>query len=319
MRLSDEKRGLIARAELVIPMFSDLHTDSVDDPHFTAQMNALKELRDEVGKFDAVISLGDLPAMLGRSKHASNAEIGELLRTSAEIMSKTADAPLLAVNGNHDAVGTDFFSPELWNSSVGRDPERGLGVHDGENVWFYADFEKAKLRFIFLSVPHGSDLSGERPTPLWSFGKEQLDWLEKTLAGISDGWHAILFSHVPFCSVYDGDMESTLRVWDGKRERDATIASLCGWIDDRNEAEEILNLSGKVILAIGGHEHYDEVFAPGKEKRGFVNRLCFPQVVISSHRKTEKSPDRLFSSTEVKVIGVEADGTTSLKVLIIGE
>ena len=307
----------LCEKELVIPILSDLHIYGTDDSHFQAQLKALRELRKESG-FDALISLGDIPAMLGRERHASDEEIKALLHETTKMLSEAAEAPVLSINGNHDGIGTDFFSPILWNDSVGREYERGLCVHDRENVWFHADFAKVRLRMIFLSVPHRSKLSGEYPTPLWSFGEEQLDWLSGVVGSIPEGWRAIVFSHVPLCSEYAGDMESTLRVWDGEAERDATIASLCGWIEDRKKAEDILNSSGKIICAIGGHEHYDDLFGAGEEKRGYVNRLNFPQVVVSSHRMTEKTSEQLFASCGTRIVCVPAEGTVSLKLLIVG-
>ena len=310
LNISERALEQIKSSRFVIPVFADLHTDSLDDRHLAAQVSALRCLR-EIRKPDAVISLGDMPAMLGRDRHASNSQIAALISGMCERLSEAADAPLLAINGNHDAVGTDFFSPTLWRGAV-KGFDRGLSKHDRDSVYYYADF--GGYRFVFLSVPHDSELGGRYPTPLWSFGDEQLDWLERTL-GESAGKRIVIFSHVPFCSVYDGP-DTLMDVWDGERVRKATRASLCGWIDDRERAESILKRH-EIVCAVAGHEHYDAVFAPGETRNGFVNRLDCPQVIVSSHRVYKSVPEDFFARGGFSVIALNAGDTPSLKVIVM--
>ena len=310
LNIPEKTLELLRASRFVIPVFADLHTDSPDDRHLKAQVSALCELR-EIRKPDAVISLGDMPAMLGRDRHASNAKVAALISGICEKLAEAAGAPLLAINGNHDAVGTDFFSPTLWRGAV-KGFDRGLAKRDGDSVWYYADF--GGYRFVFLSVPHDSELGGVYPTPLWSFGDEQLDWLERTLCRTT-GKRIVIFSHVPFCSVYDGP-DTLMDVWDGERVRKATRASLCGWIDDRERAESILKRH-EIVCAVAGHEHYDSVLAPGELRNGFVNRLDCPQVIVSSHRVFKSVPEDFFERDGFSVIALNAGDTPSLKVILM--
>lgn len=307
---------IISESSYVFPIVSDLHIDSLISGHFKRQLALLEGLSAE-RRPDALISLGDLPAMLGRQQHASNERVIELLSCGAKMLSNAADAPLLAINGNHDGIGTDFFSTELWNEAIGTQYEGGLGHHEGKSPYFYADF--GIYRFIFLSVPHGSDLKAELPTPLWSFGAEQLSWLRGVI-GSSSGRKLVIFSHVPLCSVYQGDPTLTLATWDGKRERRSTIASLCGWIDDREKAEEIINplaRSGELLCAISGHEHFDGIYQPGEMRNGVTNRLGCCQVIVSSHPKYAIAPELLFEREELSIVCVNSDNTPALKLLCL--
>ena len=65
-------------------------------------------------KLDAVVSLGDNLSMLGRNIHASNEMIKDLLTGIFDRVSVACDVPLYPVHGNHDGIGTDFFSAEFW-------------------------------------------------------------------------------------------------------------------------------------------------------------------------------------------------------------
>ncbi len=316
--MTDFVRNRLSQSRYIFPIFSDMHTDSLEAKHFCRQLALLSSFAAEY-KSDALISLGDFPAMLGRQQHASNERIIELLSGGAKMLSSTADAPLLAINGNHDGIGTDFFSPELWNEAIGVHFERGLGRHDGKAPYFFADF--GEYRFIFLSIPHGCDLECELPTPLWSLGKDQLEWLE-ALMSASGEKRVIIFSHVPICSEYLGDPAPTLAVWDGKRERRATIASLCGWIDDRAEVERIINSfadknPGKLLFAVGGHEHFDAAFKSGETRSGMTNRLVCPQIIVSSHPKYARAPELLFEKDELSIVCINVEDTPSLKLLCI--
>ena len=125
----------------------------------------------------------------------------------------------------------------------------------------------------------------------------------------------MIFSHVPLCSVYNGDPSVLMDVWDGKSARKATRASLCGWIDDRENAERILNRFDNIICAIAGHEHFDAVYEPGEERNEFTNRLSFPQLIISSHRIYKDSPETIFTRGGFDLISLNTGTTPALKVI----
>ena len=100
--------GLNAEDSLIFPIFTDLHTTDVDHEYMDKLIPVLKLITDKL-EYDAVINLGDNFGMLGRDIHITNDE----LKTRFErVFSAVYDAvrhPVINVNGNHDAPGTDFF------------------------------------------------------------------------------------------------------------------------------------------------------------------------------------------------------------------
>ncbi len=286
--------------------FSDAHLHTPEDETFAKLIAALAALQGDE-KPDAVVDLGDNLAMLGRESSASNEQIADYLHTISEKVQAATDLPLFSVNGNHDGIGTDFFDVPLWNRAVGSQFARGMSVHEGEgeaqSAYYYVDLPDNALRLIALSLPHGADVHADMPTPLWSFGDAQLRWLAKTALCVPAGWDVLILCHVPFCcAAYFGDFSETLEVFNGETRARSTIASLCGWIEDRDTAEGILHAfhshtafdddardihvsyesAGALLAVIGGHEHCDAILYPGDPLGMYVNRLPCPQILIGA-------------------------------------
>ncbi len=286
--------------------FSDAHLYSPEDPTFAALCGALSALDGEDRPM-AVVDLGDNLAMLGREESADNARIADYLSRISEKVQAASDLPLFSVNGNHDGIGTDFFDVPLWNRAIGARYARGKSVHEGEreeqSAYYYVDLPDNGLRLVVLSLPHGSDLTAEMPTPLWLFGDTQLAWLAEQALAVPMGTDVLVLCHVPLCcAAYFGDFSQTLEVFDGQKRATATIASLCGWIEDRDTIEAILGAfaahttfdddargihadysgSGKLLAVISGHEHCDAVLYPGDPLGQYVNQLPCPQILIAA-------------------------------------
>ncbi len=286
--------------------FSDAHLHSPDDETFTKMLGALSSLQGEE-KPDAVVDLGDNLAMLGREISADNDCIAAYLKTISEKVQAATDLPLFSVNGNHDGIGTDFFDVPLWNRAIGSRYAHGMSVHEGEgenqSAYYYVDLPENGLRLVVLSLPQGSDTEADMPTPLWLFGDAQLKWLAQTALQVDADTDVLILCHVPLCCAeYFGDFSATLEVFNGKERAVSTIASLCGWIEDRDTVEAILKAfndrtafddgvrgihtnyqsSGRLLAVIGGHEHCDAVLYPGDPLGKYVNQLPCPQILIAA-------------------------------------
>ncbi|MBO5197872.1 MAG: metallophosphoesterase [Lachnospiraceae bacterium] len=300
------KLQALAEADsLIIPIYTDLHTSSLKGESFRLLIQGLKEIS-AIRKPNAVISLGDNLSMLGRTEHASNARIRELL---TGIFDQTADAvgdvPCYILHGNHDGLGTDFFDREFWYSIVGNHYDNQKARREGHSAYFYVDEQKSHSRLIFLSLPSGSDVEAELPTPLWEFGDIQLKWLAETALNpesMQEIQNIILFCHVPFTTPSEsGVMTAKLGVWTGVRAAESYIKALCGWISDREEAEKILKAyashtayheekrnihadytaaKAPLIACISGHNHNDRVILPGQQNGTHPNHLPCPQILI---------------------------------------
>ena len=136
-----------------------------------------------------------------------------------------------------------------------------------------------------LSLPYDSDIENEMPTPLWGFGKEQLNWLRQT--ALATNKNVIILSHVPFYYKYTGDKEATLDVWTGSEAKVSYISALCGEIEDIDEATEIIEQYNarpdtKLVACLSGHTHTDSLWAPYEEKNEVKNPLPCYQIVTTS-------------------------------------
>ncbi len=241
---------------LVFTIFSDLHSSGNDEALDTLT-KYLKMITDEL-KPDLAINLGDNLSMLGRDTHLSNEDVENILSRVLETLKSSVSCPLLNTNGNHDAVGTDFFDRELWNRVLDKNTESIISSR--KNGYYYLDI--GFVRLVFLSVPYGSDINKEHPTPLWAFGDEQLEWLKGALNTKND---VILFCHVPIFYKFGGDMERMIDVWTGTEVKRAFVKDLCGLVEDADKACEIIKQAGNVIACFSGHTHKDQLFPPLSE------------------------------------------------------
>ncbi len=285
-----EKIAQLRRADsLVLALFSDIHVGSVDDGRVDLLCETLSHINAEIN-LDAVVDLGDNPSMLGRRYHSTNEELTEFFTKLLSKIQAAAGVPLICVNGNHDAVGTDFFNADFWNAIV----KNKFGVSNavyGGGSYFYIDYPRSKTRVIVLSVPCGSDLTAEMPTPLWRYGEEQLEWLEGV--ALDTDYDILLLCHTPPYDYYIGDMEATLGTWDGEKGRVSTIAALCGWTDDSEKIAEITSshTRSKILAMFSGHTHFDSLWQPFENRGDFTNPLACTQVVMKgpAHELDEQS------------------------------
>ncbi len=263
---------------LIFPIFSDLHVDGVDTPEAENLLNALTVICDALHT-NGVIDLGDNVSMLGRKHHISNIQLTQVLTRLFDAIHSAAGCPLYLINGNHDAVGTDFFKPALWNQIVQGKYDAAMAHSQPDGSYYYVDCDQADLRMVFLSVPYESDLTAEHPTPLWTFGQDQLTWLKDV--ALNTNHSVLLFSHVPFYYRYRGDKTIIYEVWDGEKTATTYVDALCGWIDDAEEAAAVVAERGNVIACFSGHTHEDSLWEPYERRGEDVNYLPCHQIVTT--------------------------------------
>jgi len=283
-RACEKVEAIRTKKSLVFPIFTDLHTYEVSHEYVKKLTFSLKEITGKIS-CDAVIDLGDNLGMLGREIHITNDDLKKRLQEIFEAVQGATNCPTIHVNGNHDAIGTDFFKPNFWNSIVKGAYGNDMAVYAEEGSYYYMDYEKANTRLVVLSLPYESDIESEMPTPLWGFGEKQIAWLKET--ALNTKKNVIILSHVPFYYEYIGDMESTLGVWDGEHAKLSYISALCGWIEDRSEAMEVINAfdslpDTRLAVCLSGHMHDDSLWMPGEEKNGRENPLPCKQIVTAA-------------------------------------
>ena len=294
-RASEKVAEIRCDDSLVFPLFTDLHTKDADHEFMTRLIPAIKLVTENI-RCDAVLDLGDNFDMLGRQIHISNSELKARFESVFEaIYEASGKLPLINVNGNHDAIGTDFFKPDFWNDITKGKYGNTSAVYGNEGSYYYVDYVKANTRLVVLSLPYDSDIEAEMPTPLWGFGKKQLEWLENN--ALDTSMDVIILSHVPFYSKYTGDMESTLGVWDGENAKLSYIANLCGWIDDLDDAVKIIEEFDKregsrLVGVLSGHTHGDSTRKPYEEIKGKKNPLpCYQFVTGTACLPQTDCPD----------------------------
>lgn len=289
-------KSLLREDSLVLPLFTDAHLNTLGEPAAVALIEALEALSaaftDAGIRPDAVLALGDNPDMLGRKHHASNDEIAALIGGLLDRAAAPWSCPMFALNGNHDGIGTDFFSRALWSRIT-----RGK-YGSTRDPWFAVDFDEKRVRLVCLSLPSGSDLEAEHPTPLWEYGKEQLRWLAGE--ALNTPYPVLLAGHVPFYYEFLRNDGRMLGVWTGDRAAQTPIRNLCGGIADRKEAEAILNAfhshapyrnealgirmpasdpGCRLLAMLSGHMHADGIYASGETADSGVNTLPCAQAV----------------------------------------
>lgn len=303
---------------LAFAVFSDLHTTSPDAEMTEELMVALKEICQQLS-LDAVIDLGDNPAMLGRNHHITNEDLIIFFKNLFDKMKQAAGCPLLLINGNHDAVGTDFFKPELWNSVTKGIYDDSLATYAPQGSYYYVDFERANTRLVFLSLPHDSDLTGVHPAPLWSFGEKQLTWLKKE--ALNTEKTVLLFCHEPFYYAYHGSFgpnDTLFEVWDGEKVTKTPVINLCGWIDDLDEVVSIVEKSGRVAACFSGHTHQDSLWMPHEQHNVDINPLPCYQVVTRNPVETPWDKEDMEIGVAIDIL--VWDGTSrTIRMLRVGD
>lgn len=299
-RVGEEVRKVRKEDSLVFLTFSDLHIKTAEDARVENLLLALEALDAAVSP-DYAVNLGDNPDMLGRMDHIPNPELAALFSKLFDRMQGAVRCPLLLIHGNHDGPGTDFFMPDFWNAITKGRYGHDKAVYGEEGSWCYLDVPAPEVRLVMLSMPYGSDVEREIPTPLWRFGDAQLKWLANT--ALDTQLPVVLLVHVPLFYEYTGDRESMLGVWTGERAAESFIKDLCGEIGDRETAMGILLAfhnheayvreelgialkpsaeSARLAGCFSGHNHIDSMWAPGDARGVRINRLPCTQVVTKA-------------------------------------
>ncbi|CAM4481117.1 metallophosphoesterase family protein [Paenibacillus xylanexedens] len=212
------KRVMNVREEGDIPflLLTDTHytvNGTWDDTYASIQ-----QLHKEIG-LDGIIHLGDFTdGMTSRevSRHYVEQVLGDL---------KKNEIPVWVTLGNHD---TNYFGNNSDRFSIEEQCELYLGRDEPR---YFVDFDKQKLRFIFL------DSFDPNETLRYGYNAACIQWLNKLLENTPEDWKVAIFSHLT--------PVSRLQYW---------AKELRG----ENELMQLLNIhADKVLAFINGHNHGD--------------------------------------------------------------
>lgn len=175
--------------------------------------------------FDAMIHLGDLtdgmvPLAITREYAVKVMEDLHSLKV-----------PVYLTLGNHDS---NYFrsNPEWLNEK-----EQSFLYLGKEEPWYYVDFEKQKLRCLFLhSFNHREKIR-------YGFSMEEVEWVKQVLAQTPDAYRVLVFAHVPLLP--------EMHFWTKEiRNSKEMLEAL----------EKYVQQGGKILAYIHGHNHADQIY-----------------------------------------------------------
>lgn len=184
----------------------------------------LQEVCRETG-FDAMIHLGDLTD--GMIPLAVTKEYTVRVMRDLE----TLQVPVYLALGNHDS---NYFrgNPE-WMS----EQEQSKHYLGREKPWYYVDFEKPKLRCLFLhSFNHRENIR-------YGFPLEEIEWVKNTLLAAPAGYSVLVFAHVPLLP--------EMHFWSKEIRNSSEMLEVL---------EEYVAQGGRILAYIHGHNHADQIF-----------------------------------------------------------
>ena len=162
---------------------------------------------------------------------------------------------LMLISGNHDDVYGSYTSSDgtttyyankadpkkVWNKLYRPQSKDFRRVFGGNGTYFWLDNVPQKVRFVCLNS-HFYDgeaiTSGTERAMNFTFGSEQLSWLENTALSVEDGWSVVVCVHAPPIASYSG-------LFSG---------------NDYTEVRRVITESAADIIAVfTGHMHLDNV------------------------------------------------------------
>lgn len=236
-----------------------------------------------------------------------------------------SNIPLFYVMGNHD---TNYFrkNPEKFSDKEIDD----IYLKDLPNNvkresikrYYYADYEKEKLRMIFL------DSFNPDEQEKYGFDDEQLEWLEDILKRTEKEYATIIFSHVPPVArlhYWSDTIRGSKKLMSILHEYNICSGrKLLGFIHGHNHAEQVDEKEGFPIISIGCAkcEYFTDKKPEGsityKRKIGDVSQELWDVLSISAKNGQLKftrfgaGEDRMVEKTKETVRKVITYGTFDL-------
>jgi len=199
--------------------------------------------KDVVGTLEAAVAkinaLPQPPAFVLHTGDLTHLAKREEFDTVAEVL-KGLKAQVLYVPGEHDFDGDDN---KLYRERYGKGT---LGAG-----WHSFDYKGAH----FIGLVNVANAKSGSMAGLGQLGKEQLQWLAKDLASVTDNKPVVVFAHVPLWAVYEK--------W--------------GWgTQDAEQALQLLKRFGSVTV-LNGHIHQVMQKVEGKVVFHTARSTAFPQ------------------------------------------
>lgn len=222
------------------------------DSHYTVNgtwedtADNIKSVLSGLETVDGIIHLGDFTDGM-TTKKVTSYYVNNMLQDLRQ-----NDCPVYVISGNHDS---NYFRGNKQRFSM----EEQLELFGLKKEYYYQDFDKQKIRCLFLS-------SYDTNTPVrYGFTEEEVDWVKKTLDGTPKGYKVLFFSH-------EAPLDN-LDYWARLIRNGKTLMKV---LEEYNEKEDC-----QILAFIHGHTHAEHVY------RG----SSFPIISIGCN-KCEYFPDK---------------------------
>jgi hypothetical protein len=225
--------GRTGQADFTFAQISDSHIGFMREPN-----------KDVIGTLKTAIDrinlLPQAPAFLLHTGDLTHLAKPEEFDTVAQLLKGVKAEKVLYVPGEHDFDGEDN---KLYLERFGKGT---LGTG-----WHSFDYKGVH----FLGLVNVANAKSGSPNGLGVLGPEQLDWLKKDVAGLTDSTPVVVFAHVPLWAVYEK--------W--------------GWgTKDAEQALALLKRFGSVTV-LNGHIHQVMQKTEGKVVFHTARSTAFPQ------------------------------------------
>jgi len=237
--------------ERVKEMKGTLRLCLLTDSHYTVN-GTWQDTVDNIGKtidagtcVDAIVHLGDFTDGM-TSKKVTSLYVGEMLQDL-----RKNGMPVHVTLGNHDA---NYFRGNKQRFTK----EEQLQLFGLEKEYYYVDYDKAKVRCLFLE-------SYDADVPVrYGFSEEEIDWVRRTLDETPAGYKVLVFSHEAPLEDLDywarllRNGRKMMEVLEEYNEREG--AQILAYIHGHTHAEHVYRGSSFPIISIGCNkcEYYPE-------------------------------------------------------------
>ena len=287
---------------LVFNIVTDTHMDMGSDTNIRQTKESLANLLalNEKVRSNAVIHLGDLLST-NRNSQSNDTIYKEMSEYIASLYESGVE--VMMTIGNHDGDGVATYKPNRWFAVSGRLSadyvDRAQPYLNGDSVkvfpaYFYKDYPDMSVRCIFLSTP----CHDEKYT--YSLSPKELKWFAEEALNVEAGTQVLIFAHeAPF----DTDISSNTSQYETLRDICAAFHNKTTYTKTSGTAisADYSSKTGAEIRAyFCGHQHFDNVAAPGWTYSGYDNQgnaheyeneFSFPIVNIGANLLTSGFPN----------------------------
>lgn len=249
---------------LILNVLTDTHYNPCDEDNSRRTKDTFHNLQELNRRVYAhgIVHMGDvtihgteldgIPTVHGQIPFTQ--EVSSRLISQVRGWMLQANSNVFMVNGNHDGAGGSV--PLTNNYHCMATQSAHLTVREGDNPYYYVDFDFVKVRALFLSTNTTEDIH------VWGISDTQLAWIKRTLLEAPDDYNVLIFSHI---GTYD--IEAFLT----NREETAALFN-----QFHAHKGDFKNKTGRCIAWCCGHWHFDWVVPAS------FSGLVFPMIEITS-------------------------------------